>query len=133
MITLGVSAVIRDGDKLLFVRRGREPYAGCWALPGGKVRRYEPHRHALVREVREETGLTVSPERVAGVAEAIDPELGYHFVIVAYFVSVGGGELRAGDDAAATAWLSRQQIQDLPLTPDLDSYLTKFDAFGSGG
>lgn len=129
MIILGVSAVIRQAGKILLVKRGREPFAGCWALPGGKIRALEPHAQALSREVREETGLIVVPERVAGVAEAIDPAGQYHYVIIVSFASVSGGELTPGDDADDVAWYSQSEMQSLALTPRLQTYLREFHAF----
>lgn len=56
-IVLGV--VLRDGRFLLQPRRGDAGLAGVWELPGGKVEPGEPHAAALVREVDEETGLSV--------------------------------------------------------------------------
>lgn len=129
MIILGVSAVIRQAGKILLVKRGREPFAGCWALPGGKIRAFEPHAQALSREVKEETGLVVVPERVAGVAEAIDPNRQYHYVIIVSFASVSGGELEPGDDADDVAWYSQSAMQSLALTPRLQTYLLEFQAF----
>lgn len=130
MITLSVSAIIRRQGRVLMVQRGRDPFAGCWALPGGKVHEGESYTEALVREVGEETGLVVVPERLAGVAEEIDTSRGYHFVIIVSFVAVTGGELRAGDDAADLAWYSARQVGELPLTPRLEEHLTEFGAFG---
>ncbi|MEX2588295.1 MAG: NUDIX domain-containing protein [Actinomycetota bacterium] len=129
MIVLGVSAVIRAADRILFVKRGRDPFAGCWALPGGKVCAYEPHTQALSREVREETGLVVVPGALAGVAEVIDRQAEYHYVIIVSFASVTGGDLTPGDDADEVAWYSRSDIHDLPLTPRLEQYLIEFQAF----
>ncbi|MBW3591814.1 MAG: NUDIX hydrolase [Actinobacteria bacterium] len=129
MIILGVSAVIREADKILLVRRGREPFAGRWALPGGKVRAFEPLAQALSREVSEETGLIVVPQALAGVAEAIDPRETYHYVIVVSFTLVTGGELSPGDDADDVAWYSQPELTDLSLTPGLEKYLNDFHAF----
>lgn len=129
MIILGVSAVIREADKILLVRRGRKPFAGRWALPGGKVRAFEPLAQALSREVREETGLIVVPKALAGVAEVIDPREAYHYVIVVSFTLVTGGELLPGDDADDVAWYSQPELTDLSLTPRLEKYLNDFRAF----
>ena len=58
---LAVSAVIVDAHaRVLLVLRGHEPAQGLWSLPGGSVEQGENMREALVREVREETGLEVS-------------------------------------------------------------------------
>lgn len=86
----------------------------------------EPYREALVREFREETGLIVKVERLAGVAEAIRPEASSHYVILSSFVTVTGGSLRAGDDALEVRWVTREEIPTLDLTPTLERYLEDF-------
>jgi 8-oxo-dGTP diphosphatase len=57
---VGVGAVVVDEGRVLLVRRGREPLKGHWSLPGGLLEVGESLAAGVVREVREETGLTVS-------------------------------------------------------------------------
>jgi len=58
-------AVVFEGDSVLLIRRANPPRAGEWALPGGKVETGEDPANAAVREVLEETGLSIStPEFV---------------------------------------------------------------------
>ena len=60
----GVVAIIRDGDRVLLIRRGeRVPFPGHWGLASGKREPGETLERALVREVREELGLEVRPGR----------------------------------------------------------------------
>jgi len=69
---LSVRALIRDEQgKLLLIRRSPNSkfFAGLWEVPGGKVEVGETFDQALIREVREETGLTVALEGLAGVTE----------------------------------------------------------------
>ena len=89
----------------------------------------EPHREALVREFREETGLEVAVGGPAGITEMIDPERPCHYVILTYFVAITGGSPRAGDDAAALRWVAREELKALPLTPGLEGYLEDFKAW----
>ena len=59
-----VLAVIFAENRMLMMRRGRQPYAGSWALPGGYVESGETPEAATIREVREETALVLSPEHL---------------------------------------------------------------------
>lgn len=86
----------------------------------------EPHQQALVRELAEETGLEVTIDRLAGVAEAIDPAKAWHYLVVSYFVSVTGGQPTAGDDAAEVRWAAQDDLPGLELTPGLEGYLDRF-------
>src|ERR1700721_2907530 len=64
---LCVGAVVTDGHgRLLLIQRGHEPGKGLWSLPGGRVEPGETDAEGLVREMEEETGLTVEPGRLIG-------------------------------------------------------------------
>ncbi len=66
-----VAAIIRDGDGRILLQRRSDN--GRWGLPGGSVEIGESAREAILREVHEETGLTVEVERLIGVYS--DPKL----------------------------------------------------------
>src|ERR1700690_1585403 len=89
------AAIIRDG-KVLIVRRARAPALGIYTLPGGGVEVGETLVEAIIREVREETALTIEPVALAGYREAIahDPEgrIARHFVILPFAARWIGGE-----------------------------------------
>ena len=118
-----VGAIITGpGGRLLLVKRGHEPEAGRWSLPGGRVEPGETDHDALVREVREETGLVVTPGRLVGEVERPSPG-GRVLVIRDYAATVTGGELAAGDDAADARWVGPPELQSLSLTTGLEEVL----------
>jgi ADP-ribose pyrophosphatase YjhB (NUDIX family) len=114
-----VGAVIRDDDgRLLLVQRARPPAAGTWSLPGGRVERGEDDTAAVVREVREETGLDVAVGELVGTVER-SPGAGVVYVINDYACQVTGGTLRPGDDAADARWCTPAEVRGLPTSPEL--------------
>ena len=69
-----VGAIVRDGaGRLLLIKRGHDPEAGFWSLPGGRIEPGESDTEALVREMREETGLTVRPGPLIGAVQRPGP------------------------------------------------------------
>ncbi|GIH27314.1 hypothetical protein Aph01nite_56240 [Acrocarpospora phusangensis] len=113
-----VGALILDADgRLLLVKRGRPPGEGLWSLPGGRVEAGESDPEALVREIREETGLDVTPGELAGSVSRPPYE------IYDYYATPAGGLLRAGDDAADVRWVPLDELGRLPLTEGLLDFL----------
>ncbi len=125
-----VGAVIKDGQgRLLLIKRGHEPGAGLWSLPGVRIEPGESDAEALVREMREETGLAVKPGRLLGrvqrpglAGDAID--------IRDYAATVTGGTLRAGDDAADARWVAAPELATLAVTEGLLEVLTEWGVLG---
>jgi len=125
-----VGAIITDAaGRLLLIKRGHEPEAGRWSLPGGRIEPGESDQQALVREVREETGLAVTPGRLVGTVDRPQPD-GRVLVIRDYAAEVTGGDLTAGDDAAGARWVSLPGFDELPLTTGLKEALS---GWGVGG
>jgi 8-oxo-dGTP diphosphatase len=114
---LTVDAVVFGLDeedlKVLLIRRGVEPFAGRWALPGGFVHVDETLDQAVLRELREETGLAkVYLEQLYTFGEtARDPR--ERVVSVAYYalVRLGDHQVQAATDAREAAWFA---VDDLP-------------------
>jgi 8-oxo-dGTP diphosphatase len=121
-----VGAIVTGASgRLLLVRRGKEPEAGRWTLPGGRIEPGESDSGALVREVREETGLTVEPGPLVGAVRRPAPG-GAVFEIRDYRATVTGGTLVAGSDAAGACWASPAELASLPLTTGLAATLTRW-------
>src|SRR5436853_4592893 len=92
---LGVGALIILENKILLVKRGREPLKGEWALPGGIVETGETMVEAVKREIFEETGLTVEPHTQAIVFDRILRDANgkpqYHYVLADNLCSIISG------------------------------------------
>ncbi len=126
-----VGAVIKDDQgRLLLIKRGHEPAAGRWSLPGGKVEPGETDQQAVLREVLEETGLIVTCGGLVGVVQRPGPP-GAVFDIRDYAASVCGGDLRPGDDAAGARWVTAAEAAALDAAAELtDGLLAALRSWG---
>lgn len=113
---VGVGAVVVQEGRVLLVRRGHEPSKGKWSLPGGMLELGESLSAGVVREVKEETGLTVEPIELVELLDRIHREAGpdgdrvrYHYVIADYLCRVVEGTLKAASDADAVRWTERAE------------------------
>ena len=104
--------VLRKG-KVLLVKRGREPFRGCYALPGGFVEYGESTEDCVVREIREETGLETEVVRLVGVYSEMGRDPRGHFITLLYLLREKGGALRAGDDADSAEFFAPSDLPDL--------------------
>jgi 8-oxo-dGTP diphosphatase len=119
---LCVGAIAVANDQILMVRRGRGPAQGTWSVPGGRVEPGETLVEAVVRELREETGLEAVCDGLIGWAERIGD--GYHYVILDFAVTImDPADPVAGDDAAEAAWVPLYEVADLSLAEGLAEFL----------
>ncbi len=91
--------LLRKDGSFVLVKRAFEPYAGCWALPGGLAEYGKSLEESAVREAKEETGLDVEIVRVLDVFSNPERDPRGHVVSVCFLAREKGGELRAGSDA----------------------------------
>jgi 8-oxo-dGTP diphosphatase len=112
---VGVGAVVLDADRVVLVKRAHPPLQGEWNLPGGGVEVGETLADAIVREVREETGLDIEVGPIVEVLDRIhrapDGRVEYHYVLVDFLCRCRTIRAPAsGTDAADAAWV---KIADL--------------------
>jgi 8-oxo-dGTP diphosphatase len=108
-----IAAVIAAGDRLLVCRRpDHKRHGGLWEFPGGKCEAGETDSTAAARELSEELGVDVIE---VGTPDIEIRDRGSPFVIAFVPVTIAGQPTCR--EHTALAWVTLQELQDLPLAP----------------
>ena len=112
---LSVDAVIlnENQSEVVLIRRGKEPFKGLWAIPGGIVEYGEEVEKAAIREAQEETGLKVKIEKLHGVYSKLGRDPRGHTVSIVFLCKIISGELKAGSDAKEVKWFKFSSLPKL--------------------
>ena len=115
-----VGAIVFRDDKVLLVKRTNHPGKGLWAIPGGRVELGETLKEAASREVKEETGVIISPKGPIYVFDVIDRDheggIRFHYVIVDLLAEYLSGVPNPGTDASEARWISSGELKTLPAS-----------------
>jgi 8-oxo-dGTP diphosphatase len=133
---VGVGALIFREERVMLVRRGREPAYGKWSLPGGLVEVGETLRGAIRREVLEEVGLEVTPKDVVAVLDRVlldaESQIEYHYVLLDFLCECAPGEPLAASDVLDVAFVQLDRLQRYPLTEGTEEIIRRAVAAGDG-
>src|SRR5437763_2649887 len=122
---VAVLAVVTRGDHALIVQRAQQPNQGRWGFPGGVLELGETVAEGAMRELAEETGILAEPAGILNVHDAVSRDaegrVQFHYVLIAVRGLWRSGEGEPADDAAACAWVSRDDIlaEQYPPSPTL--------------
>lgn len=108
------AAVIRDGDKILAAERGYGEYRGFWEFPGGKREEGESGEDAIIREIKEELGVTIETDGFIATIEHDYPD--FHLIMDCYYAHVVEGVIKANEHMALR-WISVDEIEGLEWLP----------------
>jgi 8-oxo-dGTP diphosphatase len=113
---------------VLIVRRGRPPSHGLYTLPGGGVELGETLEQAVIREVREETGLDIEPLALAGYRQVImrdtSGKIERHFVILPFAARWIDGDVSLNEELAEADWRLPSELAGLKTTEGLAEIVT---------
>jgi len=125
---LAVSAAIFRNGKVLVVRRARKPALNLYTLPGGAVEAGETLVEAAIREVREETSLSIEPVALAGHREVIARDdagkVERHFVILCFASRWLAGEPVLSDELDDSRWVDPSELENYRTTDGLAEIVT---------
>ena len=109
--------MVRDGDRVLVINRNDPGWPGL-AFPGGHVEKGEAFADSVIREVYEETGLTIEQPRLCGIKQ-FRTEEGSRYIVLLYRTDKFAGELISSGEGEVF-WLTLEQLDQYPLTPHFE-------------
>lgn len=113
-----------DSGRLLMLRRKKEPFAGHWTAPGGKIIEGETPEQAIIREVHEETGLTISDPLLKAVCLESGDDPNYNWLLFIFRAHSFFGTLTESDEGELR-WLDLDDL-DRHLLPDIDRKILSY-------
>jgi len=126
---VAVGAILIKENRILLVKRNKQPRKGQWAIPGGSVKLGETLQEAAEREIREETGLIIKAKDPVYTFDLIerDPErkIRFHYVIIDLMADLIGGKLHPSDDALDARWFSSEEVDSLGVTKSTKEFLRR--------
>ena len=126
---VGVGAIIISEGKILLEKRKNEPSRGKWSIPGGLVELGESVEQAVIREVKEETGLDVEALCLVDVVDNINfdarGKVKYHYVIVDFLVNIRCGLPKAASDADELKWVPFSEVEEYDLTKSFRDFFQR--------
>lgn len=127
---LVVAAVVSraDGAILVTQRRADQPHPLAWEFPGGKVEVGEAPADALIRELREEIGVTVRAGRIWEVVYHRYPD--YEVVMLVYPCRLAPGDEPRCEEVRATAWIAPRDLAAVAMLPADEPLVARLCAEG---
>jgi len=117
LVIVAAALVDADGRVLVQQRAAGRAMAGLWEFPGGKIERGESAETALVRELKEELGISTETACLAPAGFGTAPiEDGRQLLLLLYVCRKWSGIPKALD-AAALRWVRPLDLHDLPMPP----------------
>lgn len=102
--------VVFNGAEVLLIRRGKEPFKGMLALPGGFVNERETSKQAAIRELKEETGLDLEHCKPIGVFDEPGRDPRGWVVSSAYVFRTRQRLVKGADDAEEALWVPLNRL-----------------------
>jgi 8-oxo-dGTP diphosphatase len=114
-VTADILLFDRDRRRVLLIRRGRPPFEGMWALPGGFMEMNETLEECALRELEEETGISGISLQQFHTFSAVQRDPRHRTVTTVYYGFADSQLIapQAGDDAAAAAWYPLDSLPPL--------------------
>ena len=123
-----LSPSARERRTVLLTKRTIAPFKGCWCLPGGHIDPLETAEKAVVREVAEETGLTMHAPEFIGYSDEIFPEHNFHAEALIFCGTATGEFAAQAEEVADIGWFSLIHAQLLQLAFRHNDILQRYES-----
>ena len=110
--------MIRDGEKVLVIDRQKPDWPGV-TFPGGHMEKDEAFVEAVIREVQEETGLTIEDPVLCGTKQ-FQTDSDARYVVLFYKASRFSGVLKSSTEGEVF-WIDRKDLSKYPLSMDMEA------------
>lgn len=117
--------MITDGQLVLVQDRKSKKWPGI-TFPGGHVEPNESIISSVIREVKEETGLTVSNLELCGIQNWTDPVEGNRYLVFCYKTSHFSGSIQASDEREVF-WIDSEDLKNIQLADGFETMLDIFE------
>jgi 8-oxo-dGTP diphosphatase len=123
-VIVGVAVLIWRGEQVLLTRRKGSHGAGTWAPPGGHLDMGESFEDCAIREVREETGVTIAEPRFLAVTNDIFADEGKHYATIWAEARIEAGEahINSPREMSELGWFDWSDLPQPRFLP-LENYL----------
>lgn len=118
--------MVSDGNGNILVQDRKNPDWPGVTFPGGHVEPEEPFTASVIREVWEETGLTIENPVLCGVKQ-FKTEAGERYVVFLYKAERFHGTLRSSDEGQVF-WVPRDRLSEYPTVPDFADLIRVFES-----
>lgn len=118
------NCILREGNRVLLLQK---PSRGWWAAPGGKMEPYETITESVIREYREETGLTLCDPSLRGVFTIVvesEQQVIEEWMMFTFFCEKYEGDLLKQSPEGDLSWIPVDEIKHLPAAEGDQSFLT---------
>ena len=119
IVELTVLCLITDGDRILLQNRTKNDWQG-YTLPGGHVEPGESFVDAVIREIKEETGLTILDPRLVGVKQF--PLENGRYVVLLFKATRWSGDLISSEEGQME-WIEYSELSTVKTVDDFDALL----------
>ena len=120
--------LVCDGTRILVEEKRGTSYPGGLIFPGGPVEKDDSLRDSVIREIKEETGLTLRNPKLCGVKDWIEKD-GTRYLVLLYKTSQFEGELKSSEEGRVF-WLDRKEVPQANLIWNMRELLEIFDTEG---